>query len=219
MKTKFYNFILFIIILIMISFSPEYVHAQNLNATTIKIGYFNPKDASSGLLFGLNHSYVIDEAIDVGFGADLFYKSYQRDTEVAKTQQTGDVTETTKQKDLEFSSLIVPLMATANIKIPFSPYSPAFFMVNGGIGWEMMFNNEQNYATGEKQSRFYHGFGYMVNLGVMYQIGSRSALCVELGYNGSKVSRNHKVEEGLPVWDEVNISGLIFRAGIRLGVL
>lgn len=194
------------------------VFGQNMTATSIKLGYFKPKDAASGFLLGLNYGYVIDETIDIGFGADFFRKNYQRDSEVAKTVYEQNITETTKQRDLEFTTMVLPIMATINIKIPISPYTPAAYLLSGGLGWEMMFNSEQNYKTNQKSSRFYHGFGYNVSAGIMYQIGSRSALLAEVGYNGCKVSRNHKVEEGLPVWDEVNISGLMIRAGVRLGI-
>jgi hypothetical protein len=194
-------------------------YCQNMTATSIKLGYFKPKDASSGLLLGFNYAYVIDETVDVGFGADFFRKNYQRDSEVAQTVYEQNVTETTKQRDLEFTTMILPIMATINLKIPISSYTPISYVLSGGLGWEMMFNTEQNYQTDQKSSRFYHGFGYNVSAGILYQIGSRSALLAEVGYNGCKVSRNHKVEQGLPVWDEVNISGLLLRVGVRLGVL
>ena len=217
MKSKLLTMLCLVFVFYGVMAATE-VSGQSLTATSIKLGYFSPKDATSGFVLGLNYGYVIDETIDVGFGADFFRKNYKRDSEVAKTVYEQNVTESTKQRDLEFTTMILPIMATINIKIPISNYTPVSYIIGGGLGWEMMFNTEQNYQTDEKSSRFYHGFGYNVSVGMMYQIGSRSALLAEIGYNGSKVSRNHKVEAGLPVWDEVNISGLLFRAGIRLGV-
>lgn len=217
---KLNSIIMFFIVLAgSLLFIETDAYCQNMTATSIKLGYFKPKDASSGLLLGFNYAYVIDETVDVGFGADFFRKNYQRDSEVAQTVYEQNVTETTKQRDLEFTTMILPIMATINLKIPISSYTPISYVLSGGLGWEMMFNTEQNYQTDQKSSRFYHGFGYNVSAGILYQIGSRSALLAEVGYNGCKVSRNHKVEQGLPVWDEVNISGLLLRVGVRLGVL
>jgi len=219
MKIKYQFYSILLVSCLLFSIIPMNLSAQKLSATSLKLGFFNPKDATSGLIFGINHGYIIDETIDVGFSVDFFRKSYKKDTEIAKTVKAQDITEVTKQRDMEFTTFILPLMATANIRIPVSRISPIFMVVNGGLGWEMMFNTEHNYIQDKKESRFYHGFGYTVNIGIMYQIGSRSAILGELGYNGCKVSRNYDVEEGTPIWDEVNISGLIFKVGLRLGII
>jgi hypothetical protein len=219
MKIKYQFYSMFILTCLLFSIIPMNLSAQKLSATSLKFGFFNPKDATSGLIFGINYGYIIDETIDVGFSVDFFRKSYQKDTEIAKTVKAQDITEVTKQRDMEFTTIILPLMATSNIRIPVSRISPVFLVINGGLGWEMMFNTEQNYIQDKKESRFYHGFGYTINIGMMYQIGSRSAVFGELGYNGCKVSRNYNVEEGTPIWDEVNISGLMFKVGLRLGII
>ena len=219
MRSKTRNIPLFVVIIAFGILLTGNVYSQKLTATSLKFGYYNPKDASSGLMFGLNQGYIMDETVDIGFSVDLFKKSYKKDTEIAKTVQAQEVTEITKQRDAEFSTIILPIMATVNVKIPVSQFAPAFLILGGGFGWEMMFNSEHNYVTDKKESRFYHGFGYMVSVGMLYQIGSRSALFGEMGYNGCKVSRDHKVEAGTPVWDEVNISGPILRVGLRIGIL
>ena len=112
-------------------------------------------------------------------------------------------------------------MATITIKFPVSYYNRGIFaFITGGLGWQMMWNTENNYVEDVKESRFYNGFGWNAGAGLMYQLGRRSALLVELGYNGCKVSRNRdKNPAGLPVWDEINISGFMIRGGIRLGFL
>lgn len=218
MKKSILVSILCLLIIIVFSNGNAYA-SRKLNSTVLKVGFYNPKDVNSGLVFGFNHGYIIDETVDIGFGADFFYKSYQKETEIATSVSEGSVVSTTKRKDVEFNTFILPIMANMNIKIPISQQTPAFFVLNGGIGWELMFNSEQNFVEDKKESRFYHGFGYQVNAGVMYQIGSRSALLAELGYNGCKVSSNHKKVEGAPVWDEVNISGVLLRFGVRIGIL
>jgi hypothetical protein len=194
--------------------------ARNLTASTLKIGMLNPKDAKSGFILGLNHGIVIDERVDVGFSADFFRKTYKKDVQIASKDYIQGVSEVTYQREMEFTTMIIPLMATIDLKMPLSDYRPApYLYIHGGLGWEMMFNSEKNYVADTKDSRFYSGFGYMVGAGLLYEFGSSSAIIAELGYNGCRVSRDQKTVANLPVWDEVNISGLMLRLGIRLGIL
>ncbi len=211
--------IIFVTCLIFL-FTTVTAEARNLTASTIKIGTFNPKDAKSGFIFGFNHGMVIDERVDVGFSADLFRKTYKKDVQIASQEYAQGINEKTYQRELEFTTMVIPLMATIDLKIPISDYRPApYLYLHGGLGWEMMFNSEKNYVDNTKESRFYNGFGYMIGAGMLYELGSSSAIIAELGYNGCRVSRDQKKVQGLPVWDEVNVSGLMLRLGIRLGIL
>jgi len=201
-------------------FQTTSVSAQALHATTIKLGFYNPKDAKSGFIIGGNYAIVVDETIDVGLGLDVYRKTYRKVDNVATHEYELGQKETTKQLELELSSLVIPLMASINVKFPISNYSPVYGYINGALGWQMMWNTENNYKEDKKESRFYNGFGWMASVGMMYQVGRRSALLFEAGYNGCAVSRNRKENpEGLPVWDEINISGLMVRGGVRLGIL
>jgi hypothetical protein len=199
---------------------PDSASAQRYSATTLKLGYFNPKDAASGFIIGGNYGLVMDETVDVGLGFDVFRKTYRKDVALATKDYAQDIIQTTYQREIEMTTLVLPIMATISAKIPISSFNPsAFLLVNGGLGWELMFNTENNYKENKKESRFYNGFGFMLGVGALYQIGTNSAVLAELGYNGCRVSRNQKKVEGLPVWDEVNISGFLFRVGIRLGIM
>lgn len=215
-----FNYLMLFIILGLFLFQTTNVSAQAYRATTIKLGYYNPKDAKSGFILGGNYAIVVDETIDIGLGLDVYRKTYRNEETIAeRTYKTGE-TEYTRQLELEFSSLIIPIMANINFKLPMSTYSPVFSYINGALGWQMMWNTENNYRDDKKESRFYNGFGWMASVGMMYQIGRRSALLFEVGYNGCAVSRNRKENpEGLPIWDEINISGVMVRGGVRLGVL
>lgn len=220
MKTKQTVSAAFFVTCLILIFTMATAEARNMNASTIKIGMLNPNDAKSGFIFGFNHGIVIDERVDIGFSADLFRKTYKKDVQIASKEYSQGVSEKTFQREMEFTTMIIPLMATIDLKIPFSDYRPApFLYIHGGLGWEMMFNSEKNYVEDKKDSRFYSGFGYMLGVGLLYELGSRSAVIAELGYNGCRVSRDQKKVEGLPVWDEVNVSGMMLRLGIRMGIL
>lgn len=189
--------------------------AQGLKVTTFKLGYFDPKDAKSGFLFGVNFGSAVDENVDIGIGIDFFHRNYTEEKKVAESVSPGGVVEKTIQKELEFTTTILPIMGTITVKI--SPEYPLSYYIGGGLGYELLFNKERNYREGISESRFYHGFSWLVNGGVLYRIGSRSAFLGEIFYNGATVHRGKgKTIEGLPIWDEVNLSGLGVRFGIRL---
>ena len=217
MKTLFNIMILSVLALILMV--PEPGFSQRQTTTTFRFGQLNPKDAKSGLMIGFNHGVSVDERVDVGFSTDLFWKNYTKETLIDATTLGSSVTESTYMREIDFKTILLPVMATANVRIPLEEYSPVFFILGGSIGWEFLFNQEKNYTEDEEDKRFYNGFGYMLNAGVLYQIGSRSAILAELGYNGSKVSRAKDTAAGLPVWNEVNVSGFMLRVGLRLGLL
>lgn len=205
-------------VLTLILALPVFSFSQS-TVTTIRFGQLNPKDAKSGLMLGLNYGTVVDERVDAGISADLFWKNYTKETLIDANTSEGSVTESTYMREIDFKTILLPIMANVNVRIPLEEYSPFFFVFGGGIGWEFLFNQEKNYIEDKEDKRFYSGFGYMLNAGILYQIGSRSSILAELGYNGSKVSRDKDTVAGLPVWNEVNVSGFMFRVGLRLGLL
>ena len=60
------------------------------------------------------------------------------------------------------------------------------------------------------------GFGWMARAGVEYALGSRSSITLEGFYNGCKVKSDRKKIAGIPSWQEVDLSGFGFKAGLRL---
>ncbi len=185
-------------------------------STTLKFGYFNPKGAKSGASFGLNLSSGVDETVDMGFSVDLFHRSYQRDSEVARVVSEGGVVESQIQRDMDFSTTAIPIMGTFSVKL--SPDMPFSYFIGGGLGYALMWNKETNYTLDVSEKRFYHGFTWQLGGGIMYQLGSRSHLVGEVFYNDAHVKRDKgKTANGLPVWTEVDLSGVAFRLGIRIG--
>jgi hypothetical protein len=184
-------------------------------ATTFKVGYFNPKDAKEGVLFGINLSGMVDETVDLGFGIDLFHRSYQKDSEVAVSVTDGGLVERQLQRDLDFSTTAIPLMGTVTVKLG-SELAFSYFL-GGGLGYSLLWNKESNYIEDVSEKRFYHGLSWKIGGGAMYQLGSRSYLVGEIFYNDALLKRDKgETPNGLPVWSEVNLSGFSFSLGIRI---
>ena len=204
-----------LLIIVMLGSVALTAHAQAKPFTQFRFGTLNPKDAQSGLILGVRTGRDFDNMIMVGFSADLFWKTYTEESEIADSVTSGGVTVTTVQRDVEYKTLLLPLMFTADVKIPVenSPIRPYF---GGGIGYQLLFNKEENFEDDVSDSRFYGGFGWMFELGAEYMMSPNTAFYLEGFYNGCKVKRSSDSAAGLPTWEEVDMSGLGFRIGLSL---
>ena len=183
--------------------------------TQFRFGTLNPKDAKSGLILGVRVGRDFDNMILVGFSADLFWKKYTEESEIADSVTSGGTVITTVQRDVDYTTLILPLMFTADVKIPIenSPIRPYF---GGGIGYQLLFNKEENFEQDISDSRFYSGFGYQLQVGAEYEMSPHTGFYLEGFYNGCKAKRGEDSAAGLPTWEEVDISGFGFRIGLTL---
>jgi len=195
------------------------VFGQALSATTIKAGYFNPKASKAGFVFGGSYSWIIDESVDIGIAVDYFRRNYPVKTAIAEPDLQGGLKASTYRVDAEFTYNIIPIYGVINIKFPAGTYLDYF--LSGGVGYEMLIYKAKTF--GDKpydKSNYYDGFKWLLSAGIMYRIGSRSSFLAELFYDGTKVTKDKKVEEGAPAkyYDEVNLSGIGIRIGVRMGL-
>ena len=205
-----------VFLITIISAEAPIVYGQVPSATTLKVGYFNPKGSKAGFVFGGNYSWIVDESVDIGIAVDFFRKNYTDETEIAKTVTDGKIVEREIVKNAEFTTNIVPIYGVVNAKFP-AGYNLDYFL-SGGLGYEMLFSKEQIFGeNAKKSSRFYGGLKWLVSGGIMYHIGSRSSFVIEALYDGTKVSRDKKNEAGTPARYEVDLSGFGIRVGIRMG--
>ncbi len=202
------------LIAIMGFFVTSSVQAQALSATTLKAGYFNPKGAKAGFIFGGNYSWIVDEAVDIGIGVDYFRKTHTEETTIAEQVSDDGIVENEIRTDAEFTTNILPVYGVVNIKFPAGRYLDYF--ASGGLGYSMLFSKETVYGD-NSTSRFYSGFKWIVGGGIMYRVGSRSSFIAEAFYDGTKVSRDKKNDEDSPTRYEVDLSGIGFRVGVRMG--
>ncbi len=188
---------------------------QGVRILEIMGGYLNPKDATPGMIIGGTYGVSIDERVDLSLGLSYYHKKYSKTSAVADTDYVSGIHETTVLKELEYSTSLLPVSGNVNIRIPFQP--PVYWLVGASVTYNFLFNTEKNYEQGLSEKRTYKGWGWMLRAGVEYMIGSRSSIVLEAIYNIGKVHRNADTTvQGLPVWDEVNLTGLGFRTGLRL---
>ena len=187
---------------------------QGFKLLEFRGGYFNPKGTEAGFILGTSFGFFFDERVDLSLGIDYFHKNYTKETTVADTSWVSGIDERTVVRELEYNTTILPISASVNVRFPFQ-YNTSWY-VGVGIAYQFLFNSENNFRENIEEKRTYKSFGWLARAGIEYNIGSRSSIFLEALYNNCRVKRNEDVKEGLPVWNEVDISGLGFRTGLRL---
>ena len=191
------------------------VSAQGVSMLEFGGGYLNPKDTKAGTIWGGSYGFSIDERVNISVGISYFHKNYSKTSKVADSTYASNYKTNTIQKELEYNTTLLPISANANVRIPIQP--PLYWYLGGSITYQFLFNTEKNYEENVSEKRTYSGLGWMLRAGIELAIGSRSSLFVEGFYNIGKVKRNvEETVKGLPIWEEVDVSGLGCRAGLRL---
>ncbi|MBN1155682.1 hypothetical protein JXB12_12260 [candidate division KSB1 bacterium] len=213
--------IMILVALILFVMSLNSLYAQRYGTrygvTNVKVGYFGPKDAKGGIILGGMLGSAVDEAVDVGLGVDLFRGNNKKEVQTGSETVVGGLKEKASYLDSESSITLVPVTGMINIKIPAS--YDLYYTVGGGVGYEFLWTDEQEFdeTTGkaiESESRFYHGFHWMITGGILYKLGARSSLILEAFYDGAELSR-----EKSNITYKVNPSGFGIRTGVRFGIL
>jgi hypothetical protein len=184
---------------------------------TLKFGTLNPKDTKSGMIFGILSGRQIDERMDFGLSADLFVRKFTQESTVEE-ETTGQTEPTIVRREIDYAVWGLPIMAQLNVHLVPGAIVEPYIGIAGG--YELLFSRERNYETDEKDSRFYHGFGWQFLIGGAYSLGMRSSIGAELFYNGATVKRRSGSDAaGFPLHEELDFSGLGVRIALRLGGL
>jgi opacity protein-like surface antigen len=171
----------------------------------LKLGFLNPGDAKTGFIIGGRFGSQIDNRINVGISLD-FYRNSGYD-------YSSDGDDNEKIVDARFSSNILPIMIDLTADFPLKTNKEITPFAHLGLGYEVLWNKEEYRDNpDDDDTRTYTGFGWMIGGGVFYKIGYNSDLIVELFYNHCTAKR----DEGKWVIQEMDISGLGARAGIRI---
>ena len=80
----------------------------------VHAGYLDPNDVQPGMIFGAAFISTFDDAVDIGFGLDIFQKSYSEEVEVS-TQQVGETQSTTIATRLDYKRFAEPGPACSSL--------------------------------------------------------------------------------------------------------
>ncbi|MBN1561284.1 hypothetical protein JW998_13610 [candidate division KSB1 bacterium] len=222
-----------VITLLAVLFTASFVMAQNRNVygeslvkknmIDVHAGYLDPRDVEQGMLFGAALISTFDEAVDIGFGLDIFQKSYSEQVEIA-TGQIGETQTTTIVTRLDYKRTVLPLYASLKVKLPglVSRRNDKVifgYFARASLSYQFLFSDEKNYELNKSENRKYRGFGWQGGAGLFYSVGARSTLIGEVIYNNCAVNRNiTKDTDELPKTERVDLSGVGFRLGVELDI-
>ena len=187
--------------------------AQKL--TYIKVGSFNPEATDGGLIIGLGTSKEYDDKVELGVTLDFFTKERVDEYDSSYVDPNTGLPLTQKVTLFDSDILMIPLMA--NLKVRFPIEFPIIPYASGSIGYIMLWNKFNDYLEDDSGTKYYGGLGWRIAGGGMYPLGAQSAIIAEIFYNGGTPSRSEDSEGNLPIRTEVDMSGLGFSFGIRLG--
>lgn len=181
-------------------------------------GYLDPKDTENGMLVGASLISSFDDAVDIGFGFDLFQKSYTKEAQVASSI-SGDTQLTTYSTLVDFKRTVIPLYLSLKVKIPTTRSRAFGYFARASLSYQFLFSQEKNYEANKSESRKYRGLGWQAGGGIFYRVGRRSTLLGEAIYNSCSVGRDvTKQSDQLPLTERVNLSGLGIRFGVELAI-
>ncbi len=202
---------------VVLAMCPMSSQAREGKELGVRVGYLNPKDAKSGFAIGASLGTAVDEAVSIGVAADLFRRHYVRTSAVATKDYESGLSETTVEKQVDYNTTILPVLAELLVKMRANRMLA--YLLRGGLGYELLWNKEQNFEEGVSETRFYSGFTWQVGGGIMLRLGRRSDITGEVFYSSAEVSRNRaKTSAGLPVWDQVDLSGIGARVTVTMGL-
>ncbi|RMG64526.1 MAG: hypothetical protein D6715_09615 [Calditrichaeota bacterium] len=184
--------------------------------TEFKVGVLDPKATREGFLLGLNVGRSIDESLSWGLEIDYFQRTFRKE-EAVRVEEQGQAQVVIKQRKLEFTTRILPIIAKLNWERQLGNRGPFYLRASGGLGWELAWNSERNFVEQVNQTRFFNGFGWQVSGGLGIAISSSGNFFVDLFYNGGQLRRNQQTSPlGLPTWEELDVSGLGLKAGVSI---
>lgn len=219
LKLLFKGFMLIFLGKLLLSCAPaatQTVAFPSYTYTELKLGKLDPQDTGSGAMIGLGMGKRIDNRLWWGFEGFYFKSSYSETTTVPDEVSGGSVI-STKQVELDYSTSVLSFFANLTYERRFNPNSVFYYRASAGLGWEFIWNKENNYVDNVSRSRSFNTPGAQFTTGLGLGISQTGLVFADLVYNiATAKSDPVAVQGGLPIYDEINISGFGFRFGVNI---
>jgi hypothetical protein len=196
---------------------PSYEEPRHDNSSTnaffqIHGGLFDPSgDLSKSALFGARLGTSIDNRIQLGVATDVSHRTDHESQVVGTGTLPGGGT-VEREVDLsEVTSNLVPIQGFLQV----SPGGSAGPYVGVSGGYEALFVNATDFATGEDFNATFDGWGWQAYGGFAFPITSQARLFGEGFYNWADLDRTvDDPTTGAKLREVVNVDG----AGARFGL-
>ena len=202
------------ICIILLLFSLTGILSAQKPVTELHAGILMPSGAENGFIGGVSMGRGIDDNLSWAIEFDYYVRTYTEETEVPGGG-SGTVDEDLIITKIENSTRMLPVFFKLAYTTPLSPSLD--IRLSGGLGYEFMWNTEVNHEENIDQTRHYNGFAWFIGGGISLPISRAADFFVEGNYHSGYPSRGEGTNEaGLPVRTEVDMSGAMIRAGIKI---
>ena len=183
---------------------------EKLKFSEFRFGSLNPKDTDAGFYGSISSGSMFDANLGYNFEIGFFGKRYRKQTRV----YVDSLQSTSVSTSLTQSTTMLPIM----VKLNYIKDINSFLLIKFdlGLGYTLLWNNEENFETGTDKTRFFHGVTYQLGADAGIQISETGSIFGGVFWNGGSISGNHQEVNGLPTFDEKNMSGLGIRLTIRI---
>jgi opacity protein-like surface antigen len=189
--------------------------ADHQNFVNLKFGGYDPEGPpKGGGFFGLTTGVEWQNRVALGFGLDVYRRTFSDETLIAEAVDANGNVITTTATRLETASTLVPLSVNLSLRLPGSRTLTPY--VGGGIAYEILVNEINNYEIGVTDTNVYGGPGWQLFGGLLLPVTRSTRFLGELWFNDSVVRRDiDRYVQGLPVGERIDVGGLGARAGIE----
>lgn len=192
-------------------FGPVYCQGS---FTDFQAGFLFPSNAKTGFIGGIQAGRMVDNAIGYGIELDVYRKKYVEDRRIALGTQGGAEVDSTI-REVDNTVIMLPLLFKLNYS--HSLNQKLTIGLSGGIGYEVLWNSVNKPSEGIDDTKFYHGFAWMIGGKVSTPLSKASNIFFEINYHNSEPSRSEdKTPEGADIRKSINMSGIMLRLGIRI---
>ncbi len=179
-----------------------------------KVGTRYPLDASNGLMGGLGLGWNFDDRFFNGFEVNFFASNYNAARVVAEFTNGGnDFVE--KEVTLQFATYIISPLLLMYYETPISTTDLLYFRSSAGLGWTFVWNKEENFEEGVRDTRFLHGLSWQASVGLGIKASDHGMVFIDVFYQYAVPRSSKTVREGLPTFSEFNLSGVGIWAGVN----
>ena len=181
----------------------------------IKAGMFFPGACEGGFDLGIEYGLHIDTNLDVAVEMGWFKKDYEDEDFEKEYENIPGLSGADMAQLSETTIYDFPLMVLVTAKFPIN-FSYKWF-ATGGLGAEMLYASYNTFDDDTKHELAFD-FNWRLGGGILYNLGERSEVLMEVGYHYSKPS--YEYEENISGTDytfkrEYDMSGILGRVGVR----
>ena len=196
---------------------PFMLNAQS-HFGTVKLGVFGPSATDVGIILGYEGGWRIDDNLYIGYSADWFNKNYTDQNYITQMNQFyGTINSSLTELRAKTNLHSIPLMGVIEGNWEAGPRLRVFF--TGGLGLETLLIFYRSYDNPDNSNlKAAFDFCWRLGGGLIYELGRKSDIIVELAYDSSNPSWQYTVVDNghQRVFERAfNMSGIMLRAGVR----